>query len=81
MFVAADHRGRGVGVAQTLIDMMMAAARRRGVARLWLGTADRFRAAHRFYERNGFQRVEPENLPSAFPRMAVDSRFYMLPLD
>ncbi|WP_416463400.1 GNAT family N-acetyltransferase [Sphingomonas sp. VDB2] len=76
MFVAASHRGRAAGVAQALLDTALAAARDRGVTQIWLGTTDRFVAAHRFYEKNGFALVEAETLPPGFPRMAVDNRFY-----
>lgn len=78
MFVAASHRGRAAGVAQALLDRLMAEARGRGVGHVWLGTTDRFAAAHRFYEKNGFALVQPEALPDSFPRMAVDSRFYAM---
>lgn len=78
MFVAAAHRGRTAGVAQALLDKLMADARDRGARHVWLGTTEHFAAAHRFYERNGFKRVERENLPDAFPRMMVDTRFYGL---
>lgn len=80
MFVAAGHRGRAAGVAQALFDRLKAEARDRGVRQLWLGTTERFLAAHRFYEKNGFGLVAAENLPAHFPRMAVDSRFYGLAL-
>lgn len=76
MFVTASHRGRAAGVAQALLDRLMTEARDRGVAQIWLGTTDRFLAAHRFYEKNGFALAQPETLPASFPRMAVDSRFY-----
>jgi hypothetical protein len=42
----------------------------------FLGTTPRFLAAHRFYEKNGFSEVEPGDLPSTFPIMAVDKKFY-----
>jgi len=38
------------------------------------------KAAHRFYERNGFTRVGKEQLPAAFPLMKVDDTFYHLTL-
>jgi GNAT superfamily N-acetyltransferase len=76
MFVAADRRGREAGVAQALLGTLVDHARARGVARLWLGTNERLLAAHRFYARNGFAAVQPEGLPPAFPRMAVDSLFF-----
>lgn len=79
MFVKPEARG-SVGAAQALLDAALAHARMNGVATVWLGTTDRFTAAHRFYEKNGFDPVAVEDLPDAFPRMAVDTRFYRLAL-
>lgn len=79
MFVAAPWRGRvvgGGGVAQGLLDRAAAHAAEAEVRELWLGTTDRFVAAHRFYERNGFARAQRGDVPPGFPLMAVDSRFY-----
>ena len=45
-----------------------------------LGTTDAFLAAHRFYEKHGFSRIDRDALPAAFPVMAVDTRFYRLAL-
>lgn len=81
MFVAAPWRGRDRGVAQALLDRLLHLARAGGVTQVMLGTNDRFRAAHRFYERNGFIPVDADDLPTAFPRMAVDNHFYSLRLD
>lgn len=74
MFVAADQRGSGL--AQSLLDTLFDHARNVGLRELWLGTTEKFRAAHRFYERNGFAAVDVADLPAPFPRMAVDTRFY-----
>ena len=76
MFVAATHRGRDKGVASLLLDRLIGDAAKAGVREIFLGTTDVFRAAHRFYEKNGFALVAPEELPESFPRMAVDTRFY-----
>lgn len=76
MFVASSHRGRAAGVAQALLDHLLDAATDRGLAQIYLGTTARFLAAHRFYEKNGFTLVDAHELPPAFPRMAVDTRFY-----
>lgn len=78
MFVAADQRGSGL--AQSLLDALFSHARNAGLRELWLGTTEKFRAAHRFYERNGFAVVDAADLPTPFPRMAVDTRFYRLDL-
>jgi N-acetylglutamate synthase-like GNAT family acetyltransferase len=80
MFVAADWRGREHGVAAGLLDRLIADARARGVRTILLGTTEAFAAAHRFYEKNGFVLVGEDALPPAFPRMAVDTRFYRLAL-
>ena len=34
------------------------------------------KAAHRFYERNGFRRINKDDLPSYFPLVGVDNVFY-----
>ena len=41
-----------------------------------LGTTEKFVAAQRFYEKNGFAEIEREELPVTFPLMAVDVKFY-----
>lgn len=78
MFVAASHRGGGIGVAKTLLGTALDHAGRAGLTEIYLGTTDKFVAAHRFYEKHGFSPVAAEHLPPAFPRMAVDTRFYQL---
>ena len=78
MFVHPDWRGRRVGTAQRLLDTLLAHAGAQALRRVYLGTTSSFLAAHRFYEKNGFCRVEAEDLPVSFPRMAVDMRFYVV---
>ena len=55
MFVAAPFRGRELGVAGKLLDVLLAHARAKGVAEIFLGTTDKFLAAHRFYAKAKFQ--------------------------
>jgi N-acetylglutamate synthase-like GNAT family acetyltransferase len=81
MFVAADCRGAEAGVARRLLAALLDHARRQGLSAVYLGTTDKFLAAHRFYEKHGFELVDPETLPKSFPRMSVDSRFYRLELN
>jgi GNAT superfamily N-acetyltransferase len=80
MFVAREFRGAGSGVAARLLATLLAHARAVAMRRVYLGTTERFRAAHRFYEKHGFVRVPPESLPERFPRMEVDTRFYLIDL-
>lgn len=78
MFVAAPFRGRELGVAGKLLDVLLAHARAKRVAEIFLGTTEKFLAAHRFYEKRGFRELPKAELPVAFPVMAVDSKFYVL---
>src|SRR4051794_16590755 len=54
MFVASPFRGRDLGVAGKLLHVLLAHARANGVVEIFLGTTDKFVAAHRFYEKKGF---------------------------
>jgi N-acetylglutamate synthase-like GNAT family acetyltransferase len=76
MFVASEVRGREFGIAARLLSTLLAHASDVGLKTILLGTTDKFVAAHRFYEKNGFDEITPEDLPVGFPRMAVDTKFY-----
>ena len=80
MFVAAAYRGAEQGVAKQLLDELLVWSAKQGIAEILLGTTDKFVAAHRFYEKNGFSEVQRASLPQTFPVMAVDSKFYRLAL-
>ncbi|WP_373446971.1 GNAT family N-acetyltransferase [Saccharibacillus sp. O23] len=76
MFVKKEFRGGGLSVSRRLLDTAFAWAKERGVSEIWLGTTPAFKAAHRFYEKNGFAEVSKAELPSGFPVMEVDKKFY-----
>ena len=80
MFVAAPWRGREFGVARQMLEILIEASKERGVKRIYLGTTEKFIAAHRFYEKHGFKLIERHDLPSSFPLMVVDTRFYVFVL-
>jgi N-acetylglutamate synthase-like GNAT family acetyltransferase len=79
MFVHPEFRG-GRGVALNLLNSLLAWAKQHELREIFLGTTDKFHAAHRFYEKNGFMRLPKEELPPAFPVMKVDSIFMKLTL-
>ncbi len=78
MFVDKRFRGNTTGVAASLLRRALDWARAQGIRDIYLGTTDRFLAAHRFYEKNGFISIPVSDLPKSFPVMAVDTRFYHL---
>ncbi|GAB4080257.1 GNAT family N-acetyltransferase [Modestobacter muralis] len=73
--VDADVRGQGVGEA--LVRTCLDRARAAGRAWMVLSTGERMTAAHRLYERLGFQRVPERDWA---PRPGVDLRVYALQL-
>lgn len=78
MFVAKNYRGKPLNIAQNLVNTTKSWCQNHHITDVFLGTVPSYHAAHRFYEKNGFRRVEPEFLPENFPIMDVDKCFYWL---
>lgn len=76
MFVHKNYRGKETGVAQQLMDALVAHAQAHALCSLWLGTTSKMRAAHVFYRRNGFAEMANTQLPHGFLRMPVDDKFF-----
>ena len=76
MFVKADYRGSEHGVAKRLLETLLLWSQEQSVQEVFLGTTAKFLAAHRFYEKNGFQEIASSELPQNFPIMEVDTKFY-----
>ncbi|MCX2451603.1 GNAT family N-acetyltransferase [Pedobacter sp. PLR] len=80
MFVKKEFRGKEFGIAQHLLENLMIHCKNNGIDHLYLGTVPVLQAALRFYERNGFRKMEKTDLPAQFPLMGGDSVFYQLSL-
>ncbi|WP_300602348.1 GNAT family N-acetyltransferase [Niabella sp.] len=80
MFVKKEYRGTQPGVAHELLHTLIRYCRQQQVETLYLGTVDLLKAAMRFYEKQGFTEIAETALPSFFPKMPVDNRFYSLSL-
>lgn len=78
MFVRKEFRGSKYGIAKHLLDESINWAQRVGLKEIFLGTTAQFIAAHRFYEKNGFNEIAVKQLPKKFPIMEVDTKFYMI---
>ena len=81
MFVRKEWRGKEYGVGIRLLETLIDYCQANGITDLYLGTVDTLKAAHRFYEKNGFRSVERKELPDYFPRMEADNRYYHLRLN
>ncbi|MFI5130186.1 MAG: GNAT family N-acetyltransferase [Chitinophagales bacterium] len=76
MFVAKEYRGKEFGVGQILLTNLINWCKNKGIAEIFLGTTEKFIAAQRFYEKNGFIEINKTDLPKGFPVMDVDVKFY-----
>lgn len=77
MFVKPEYRGKESGVSKNLLDTLINWAVSHHYQKIFLETNSAFKAAMRFYEKNGFQRVAPSQLPSNFPVIKVAEYFYV----
>lgn len=76
MFVKEQFRGSMHSVARILLQVLLDWCKLHNVRELYLGTTAKFLAAHRFYEKNGFLEIRQSELPTSFPIMSVDTKFY-----
>jgi GNAT superfamily N-acetyltransferase len=80
MFVKKDFRGKELGTAQQLLEELLQYCHDKQITHVYLGTVQPLKAAHRFYERNGFYPIDMNELPAYFPVMKTDTMFYQLHL-
>ena len=75
-FVAKPYRGKEV--AQKLMKTLIKSANKHGFNHLFLGTVDILHAAHRFYDKYGFSRIDKQKLHSKFEICPVDTVFFKM---
>ncbi|MBS2970396.1 GNAT family N-acetyltransferase [Metabacillus sp. KIGAM252] len=75
MFVKKEFRGPIFQTASLLLNTALKWAKDKSISAIFLGTAPQFKAAHRFYEKNGFISIKLEQLPASFPVLQVDKKF------
>jgi GNAT superfamily N-acetyltransferase len=80
MFVKKEYRGKELGAAQQLLNVLVQFCRDKQIEHVYLGTVHQLKAAHRFYERNGFSAMDVNDLPDYFPLMKTDNMFFQLHL-
>jgi N-acetylglutamate synthase-like GNAT family acetyltransferase len=76
MFVKKEFRGKEYGVGQALLNTVINWTHEKQFKKIFLGTTEKFIAAQRFYEKNGFIEIDKNLLPKEFPLMKVDVKFY-----
>lgn len=76
MFVKKEYRGKDYGISQLLLNKILDWSVKENISPVYLGTMNQFIAAHKFYEKNGFQKIAAGQLPSSFIKNPIDDIFY-----
>ncbi|CAC6710708.1 Acetyltransferase, GNAT family [Staphylococcus aureus] len=74
MFVDKGYRNLKIG--KKLLDKVIMTCKEQNIDGIYLGTIDKFISAQYFYSNNGFREIRRGDLPSSFPKLDVDNRFY-----
>jgi ribosomal protein S18 acetylase RimI-like enzyme len=76
LFVTKEFRGKEKGVANSLMETATAKAKEEGCRKIYLGTMEQFKAARRFYEKQGYEEVTGQELPDDYPHNVLDKVFF-----
>ncbi len=80
VFVTPTYRGKEK-VGQQLLDQAFKFCKTVEINEIYLGTTEKFIAAQKFYQKNGFERIEKNTLPPSFMKMEVDNVFFRKKLE
>lgn len=78
MFVKKKFRGSTLGISSLLLQNFFDWCKNENIDAIYLGTMSQFKAAHHFYEKNGFQQIAKSELPKDFIMNPLDDVFYKL---
>lgn len=73
-FVVEKYRGKGV--AEKLMNTLLKVASKHEFKFLYLGTIDILKAAQKFYIKNGFTKINKNELPNEFESNSLDNCFF-----
>jgi GNAT superfamily N-acetyltransferase len=71
-----DKSFRGKKISKLLLDTLIDWAIKNKFNQIYLGTMTQFKAAQRFYEKNGFEKINQSELPNDFIKFPLDSIFF-----
>jgi N-acetylglutamate synthase-like GNAT family acetyltransferase len=77
MFVKKEYRGKNMGISSLLLHTVFDWCKTENIEHIYLGTMNQFKAAHSFYERNGFKQINKNKLPLNFRNNPIDDVFYL----
>lgn len=75
MMVQKDFRG-SFGLSHLLLHKAIDCCIEKQVETIYLGTMTQFKAAQKFYQKNGFKEISEKELPTNFIRNPLDKIFF-----
>jgi N-acetylglutamate synthase-like GNAT family acetyltransferase len=81
LFVKKEFRGDGSLIAQKLYNLLISRAKEIGFNKILLDTPSVAKASHRFYEKNGFIKLNQNEIPKYYKYPDRNSLIYQLKLD
>jgi N-acetylglutamate synthase-like GNAT family acetyltransferase len=76
MMVRKDFRGSAQGLSHLLLQKAMDYCVEKEIEIIYLGTMTQFKAAQKFYQKNGFKEILENELPENFLGNSLDSVFF-----
>lgn len=76
MMVQKEFRGSAKGLSHLLLQKAIDCCREKGIKGIYLGTMNQFKAAQKFYQKNGFKEISKKELPNNFLENPLDSVFF-----
>lgn len=76
MFVEKVFRGTLYEIAARLLQTAINRSLELKCTEMYLGTMQQFKAAQKFYEKNGFEHINEGELPAGYPGNNMDTVFY-----
>lgn len=80
MFVKKEYRGKSYGVSSSLIQTAIDWLQNEKIDSVYLGTMTQFKAAQKFYTKNGFRKIDSTELPVDFINNPLDKLYYRMDL-
>lgn len=81
MFLKKQYRGSDLGISKKLLETLIEWAIANKYEKIFLETNSTFKAAIKFYLKNGFTQVEKNQLPQNFPVLKVAELFFVRELN
>jgi len=81
VFVKKEFRGEHMGVWTMLLKTAINWSKENRIKNLFLGTMTQFKAAKRFYLKNGFLKIDKMQLPLDFINNPIDDLYYKMDLN